>query len=162
MASIDSPAPDQPTNPSGEEEVSRETPVDGKPGALAEDEAPTAREAQDEILIEALASGMAYPDAGKLVGVVGRTVSRRMDDTDFRARVSRRRGERVTQVTGALTDMSSEALQVLRDCMAEGRAADRLRAAQMVLIMMSRLRHETEIEDRLANVERLLHEGGTN
>ena len=122
----------------------------------------TAREAQDEILIEALASGMPYPDAGKLGGVVGRTVSRRMEDPDFRARVSRRRGERVTQVTGALTDMSTEALQVLRDCMAEGRAADRLRAAQMVLLMMSRLRHETEIEDRLANVERLLQEGGAN
>jgi hypothetical protein len=151
MASNDSPTLDHPTG----------TPQEGDSSTEA-DEQLTAREAQDEILIEALASGMPYPDAGKLAGVVGRTVSRRMDDPDFRARVSRRRGERVTQVTGALTDMSTEALQVLRDCMAEGRAADRLRAAQMVLAMMSRLRHETEIEDRLANVERLLKDGGAN
>lgn len=151
MASNDSPTPDHPTG----------TPHDDGPSSEA-DEQLTAREAQDEILIEALASGMSFPDAGKLGGVTGRTVSRRMEDPDFQARVSRRRGERVTQVTGALTDMSTEALQVLRDCMAEGRAADRLRAAQMVLLMMSRLRHETEIEDRLANVERLLQEGGAN
>jgi hypothetical protein len=58
--------------------------------------------------------------------------------------------------------MSTEALQVLRDCMAEERPADRLRAAQLVLVMMSRLRHETEIEDRLAAVERLLQEGGAH
>lgn len=137
-------------------------PADTTTSARAGEMKPTARDAQDEILIEALASGMAYSDAGKLGGVTGRTVSRRMEDPEFRARVSRRRGERVAQVTGALTDMSTEALQVLRDCMAEERPADRLRAAQLVLVMMSRLRHETEIEDRLAAVERLLQDGGAH
>ena len=104
--------------------------------------------------------GLSYPEAGKAAGVTSRTVSRRLEDADFHARVSRRRGERVAQVTGALTAMSTEALQVLRECMAEGRAADRLRAAQLTLVLMSRLRHETEIEERLAALERQLQEGG--
>lgn len=163
MASNASPSPDQSTNSLGEEEMPKESAVgEGPTPVVLDDEAPSAREAQDEILVEALALGMAYPDAGKLGGVTGRTVSRRMEDPEFRARVSRRRGERVAQVTGALTAMSAEALQVLRDCMAEERPADRLRAAQLVLVMMSRLRHETEIEDRLAAVERLLQEGGAH
>jgi hypothetical protein len=104
MASSASPSPDHSTNPPGDEEVLKE-PAGGEGPApvVLDDHAPTAREAQDEIIVEALASGMGYPDAGKLGGVTGRTISRRMEDPEFRARVSRRRGERVAQVTGALT-----------------------------------------------------------
>jgi hypothetical protein len=119
-----------------------------------------ARQAKDEILIEALASGMTYAEAGKTAGLTSRTVSRRLEDPEFSVRVSRRRGDRVAQVTGALTAMSTEALQVLRECMADGRPADRLRAAQLTLVLMSRFRHDTEIEDRLAALEQQLQEGG--
>ena len=63
MASNDSPTLDHPTG----------TPQEGDSSTEA-DEQLTAREAQDEILIEALASGMPYPDAGKLAAML-RTIA---------------------------------------------------------------------------------------
>lgn len=123
----------------------------------------TARAAQDEVLIEALAAGVSFSDAGAVGNVTARTVSRRMADPAFAGRVSRRRGERVAQVTGALISLSSDALVVLGDCMAEGRPAERLRAAQLTLTLMARLRHDVEIEERLARLEgTLAGKGGEN
>lgn len=119
------------------------------------------REAQDEILVESLAQGMSFPASGTAAGCTSRTVSRRMADPEFAARVSRRRGERVAQVTGALTSMSEDALGVLRSTMSEGTNSEKLRAAQLTLTLMVRLRHDTEIEERLALVEgRLAQEQG--
>ncbi|MGI8756163.1 MAG: hypothetical protein ACR2MB_09935 [Acidimicrobiales bacterium] len=82
-----------------------------------------------------------------------------MSDPEFAARVSQRRGERVSEITGALTTMSRDALEVLRETMAEGRAADRLRAAHLTLTLMSKFRSETEMEQRLASIERQLAGG---
>jgi hypothetical protein len=120
----------------------------------------TAREAQDEIIVTCLAEGMSLPATGAAAGCTSRTVSRRLEDPDFTARVSRRRGERVAQVTGTLTSMSDDALEVLRSAMAEGTTAEKLRAAHLTLTMMIKLRHDTEIEDRLAAVEDRLAENG--
>lgn len=113
----------------------------------------SAREAKDEILVESLAQGMSFPAAGHCAGYTSRTVSRRMADPRFAARVSRRRGERVAQVTGALASMSEDALGVLRSTMAEGTTSEKLRAAQLTLTLMVRLRHDTEFEERFALIE---------
>lgn len=169
------PADPPQTHAEGDQASTATTPPDGvepseasqRPPDLIEEVEPEgpeglgAREAKDEILIESLAQGMSFPAAGRSAGYTSRTVSRRMADPGFAMRVSRRRGERVAQVTGALTSMSEDALGVLRSTMAEGTTSEKLRAAQLTLTLMVRLRHDTEIEERLGLIEgRLAQEQG--
>ena len=45
----------------------------------------------EDVLVEALAAGMSYADAGRMVGKSDRTVRRRMEDGPFRRRVAARR-----------------------------------------------------------------------
>lgn len=139
---------DPPTKPNPE--------VPGPEAGQDDDAGLTAREAQDEIIITCLAEGMSLPATGSAAGCTSRTVSRRLEDPDFATRVSQRRGLRVAQVTGSLTSMSDDALNILRTTMAEGTTAEKLRAAQLTLNILVKLRHETELEDRLAAVEKRL------
>lgn len=112
------------------------------------------RAAQDDILVEALASGLPYREAGELAGVTSRTVARRMTDPGFVRRVSERRGERVAEVTGQLVSASVDAVRVIREqCLDAERPADRLRAASLLLTLGLKFRHEHELEERLRNVE---------
>jgi len=82
------------------------------------------REAQDELIVEALAAGRSYGEAGELAGCSGRTVARRMGDAEFARRVADRRGERVVSVAGQLTSLGSEAVAALPH-----RRADRYESA---------------------------------
>jgi hypothetical protein len=129
---------------------------DDAPAAAGDTEADRRRAAQDEVLVELLAAGASYKVAAETIGITARTITRRMADGDFAARVSQRRGETVAEVTGQLTSMGNDALEVLRDCLAAEKPADRLRAAHLLLTLMARFRHETELEDRLATIERQL------
>lgn len=117
------------------------------------------RAANDELIIEALAAGLSYADAGASARVTARTVGRRMSDPEFAACVSQRRGERVSEITGALTTMSRDAIDVLRAIMADGKPGDQLRAAHLTLTLMSKFRSEIEMEQRLASVEHQLAAG---
>jgi hypothetical protein len=112
----------------------------------------------DEILIEALASGATYAEAGALAKKAPRTVRRRMTDSDFAAAVSARRGERVSRITGMLVDPGEEALQVLRAGLGHEEIYPQLRAAQIVLSLSLRYRAANELEERLTIVERRLAE----
>ena len=51
------------------------------------------KESSDDILVEALANGLTYAEAGTTIGVVARTVSRRLEDPEFTTRVARRKME---------------------------------------------------------------------
>ncbi len=120
------------------------------------------RAAEDEVLVECLAAGMSFPAAGEMAGCSARTVSRRMSDPEFVLRVSRRRGERVRAITGQLTALADDALTTIRMVLEGGeRDADRLRAAHLVLSHLGRFRADTDLEERLAELEdRLAGDGG--
>jgi len=79
----------------------------------------TAREATNEILIEALASGRSYTQAGELAGVTSRTVARRMADPAFARQVSERRAAWAMRTAGELVSMGSEAIAVLRELLVD-------------------------------------------
>ena len=112
------------------------------------------RDAQDEILVEALASGCAYVKAADLAGVTSRTVVRRMATVAFTRRVSERRAERVAEVTGQLVSASTDAVRVLHEhCLGAERPADQLRAASLLLTLGLKFRHEHDLEARLQEVE---------
>lgn len=117
-------------------------------------EADDRRTAQDELIIECLAAGMSYPQTGEIAGCTARTVSRRMADRDFARLVSLRRGERVRAIAGQLTALADDAVRTIRELLAGAeRDADRLRAAHMVLTFVGRFRADTDLEDRLHDLE---------
>ncbi len=109
---------------------------------LAGSEAERRRRASDEMLVEALASGLSYADAGVLGGVTARTVARRMADPEFAALVNRRRRDRVTAVSDRLTGLAETAMDTLLEVMVEGAPAQRLKAAETVLSMTLRFRYQ--------------------
>lgn len=107
----------------------------------------------DEVVRAALAVGQTYADAGAAAGVSERTVRRRMSDPDFAAEVSVRRGEHVGALAGQLMTAGTEAVAVLRACLASDNETVRLRAAQLVLTTGNSLRHAHELESRLVALE---------
>lgn len=116
---------------------------------------------ENESLIVALARGATYSEAGALVGKSPRTVRRRMTDPDFAAAVSARRREHVSQVTGLLLEMGQGALEVLRDVVTQDdfEIHPRLRAAELIFGLSRRYRADTELEARVAELERQLAQG---
>jgi hypothetical protein len=112
------------------------------------------RFAQQELALEALARGCTYSQAGDLAGVTAKTIQRWMRDPSFARRLSERRGDRLSQVTGLLLDATTEAVAVLRqECREAERASDRLRAASLLLTLASRMHDRLDVETRLAEVE---------
>jgi hypothetical protein len=108
----------------------------------------------DDVLIEGLAHGLSYSQAGDVAGVSARTVQRRMAELGFAARVAQRRDELANQLIGGLALLSTRALEVLREELDSGnRAADRIRAAGLVLAQFQRLRDAADLEARLRHLE---------
>lgn len=116
-------------------------------------EAGDRRDAQDELIIAALASGRDYEGAATVAGTSSRTVRRRMSDPEFAAEVSRRRGERVGQVSGLLLDASVLAVGVLLDCLNSESDVVRSRAARTLIDLGQRVRVTSDHEERLARLE---------
>jgi hypothetical protein len=110
-------------------------------------------EAQNEVLIAALAAGATDEDAGRLAGCSARTVRRRRhDDPVFAREVSQRRADRAIALAGRLTDMGPQAIEVLSEALGDGAPRVRLRAAELILTNGSRLRRAAELDDALEEV----------
>lgn len=107
---------------------------------------PDRREAQDQVIAEALAAGMTFEAAGELAGCSARTVSRRMSEEAFRQQVSRLRGERVARLSGTLAGLAEKAVSLLDQCMDEQDPAVVLRAIQLTLTATSRFHRDVEVE----------------
>jgi hypothetical protein len=88
---------------------------------------------QDDLLIELLGEGWTHQRVADSAGVSTKTVQRRMNDPAFAAVVSRRRRERVAQVSGRLITTSDRAIDVLREALESDDPKVSLRAAALVL-----------------------------
>ncbi len=111
------------------------------------------RAAGDDVLLDALAAGLSYVEAGALAGVSARTARRRLTDHDFASHLARRRAARVSDVTGRLTVGSERAVQVLLDALDSEVGGERLRAAELVLNMGRRFRGDSDVDLRLSTLE---------
>jgi hypothetical protein len=114
---------------------------------------PRGLQAADEVVVEALANGASYTEAGDLGQMSARTVRRRMSDPAFAAEVARRRGERLGVVSGRLSRLAERALDVLEGALGSERASEALRAADMVLSLDRRYREQVDFAARLLAVE---------
>lgn len=107
----------------------------------------------DEVLVEALSAGMSHAMAAVMAGVSTKTVQRRLHDPVFANLVRQRRALRVEEITGRLSEMAVRAVDAIEGCLNSGSGTTRLKAAEMILSWLSRLRDEVDVDVRLAAFE---------
>jgi hypothetical protein len=107
----------------------------------------------DELVLCGLAAGMTHAETAELANVSTKTVQRRMSDNKFTAEVARRRGEQVERITGRLSELSVRAVDTLNDSLADDSATIRLRAADLALNWLVKLRREADLERRITEIE---------
>jgi HEAT repeat protein len=107
-------------------------------------------------LAAALAAGRSNRAAAAEAGVSERTVGARMADPAFRRLVAELRSRMVDRAVGRLSDGMVEAADGLRALLTARSPAIRLAAARALLELAGKVRAEVELEERVADLERLL------
>lgn len=110
------------------------------------------RVARLDAVVEGLAAGMSYAEVARQQNVSSKTVQRAMADTEVARRVSARRREMTSEVSGRLAQACADAVTALVAGLEEDRAVDRLRAAQLILSQATKFRTMEELEARLNNL----------
>ena len=80
-------------------------------------------------------------------------VQRRLHDDEFRLEARRRRAAQLDAVSGQLGAIGPQAVAVLLAAMSDRKVVTRLRAAIAALDTITKLGRQTDIEQRLADVE---------
>jgi hypothetical protein len=115
------------------------------------------RQQADEAILQALACGATVESAARQAGVAPRTVHRRLDDAAFRQRLQALRADMTQRTAGALTAAATEAVRTLLELLKPTTPpAVRLGAARAVLEMGLKVREVSDLEERLAALERQL------
>jgi hypothetical protein len=107
----------------------------------------------DDRLAVGLASGLTIKAAAEQPGISARTGRHRLEDPDFRRRVSELRRQAVERAAGLLADAAARAVDVLKELLEEDSPGIRLAAARALLENVLRVRETVEIEERLAALE---------
>lgn len=112
------------------------------------------QERQQEQLIAALLTEPSYERAAKVCGLSKATVCRRMQDDGFKAAFRTARREVVEATIGRLQQVSTEAVETLREALKCDAPNVRVSAARSLLEYAIRGVEWLDIEERLAAVER--------
>lgn len=118
------------------------------------------RQARREVVLDALAAGLDYGEAGALGQCSARTVRRLASDSAFAAELANRRAHHVLQLTGRLANGADQAVRTLLQLLDADNDSVRLRAATAVLTVSERMRLSTDIDVRLAEQERRISQLG--
>jgi hypothetical protein len=117
-----------------------------------------ARSEEDDLMIIYLAQGWTHQQVAGQVGVSTKTVQRRMADPGFAAAVTKRRRERVGQLSGQLITATDGAVIVLRNALDSDDPKVSLRAATLILDHANRF-HRGEEEREMARRQDELEQG---
>jgi hypothetical protein len=115
--------------------------------------AASGRKSADDRLELGLAAGKTVQEAAQSAGVSERTAYRRLDDPEFRSRLTSLRAEMVAQATGKLANASAQAVDALTGLLMADSETVRLGAARSILELGIKLRESTEIERRICDLE---------
>jgi hypothetical protein len=111
------------------------------------------------VLVTALACGATVEGAARKAGLSERTAYRRLADPDFQSRLRQQRAELARRVAGLLTAASLESVRTLVELQGTvSPPAARLGAARAVIGLGVKLREETDLSDRVAELERRLEQ----
>ena len=117
---------------------------------------PKLGDTKDEIVAAALASGKTHREAGEAAGVSERTVRRRLEQPEFRTRVSEQRTELVGFVADRLAGLAPEAVETMYSLMSEDNPPGVRCKAALAILSSSRVwRDASEVEARLQMLEDL-------
>jgi hypothetical protein len=114
------------------------------------------RNSANDVLTAQLAAGATVRDAATAAGVSERTVFRRLEDTAFTARLKALRAAMVSTAAGKLAGGMSDAAASLVEASTRGEMRTRLRAAELVLTLGMKVTELSDLEARVAEVERRL------
>jgi len=115
----------------------------------------------DSDLILSLARGKTVREAAESAGIGERTAHRRLSEPVFLRLVQETRAEMMTRAMGKLADASIEAVETLVSLLKAESETVRLGAARTILEAGPRLRELTDMETRLADLERRFEEPET-
>jgi hypothetical protein len=114
----------------------------------------------DDALVLALACGATVEAAARQAGCGPRTVYRRLEDAAFRTRIRDLRADMVHRASGLLTAAAAEAVRTLLALQKDGvPPATRLGAARAVIELGIKVRELSELEERVAQLERAAQGG---
>jgi hypothetical protein len=112
----------------------------------------------DAALIAHLAAGVSPSGAAKLAGVSEATAYRRLADPVFRQRVEKARADFWERASGIMSKGAAESATVLRKLLRSEDGRLRLQAARVLLEQGARVRELVNVEQRLAELEKLAAE----
>jgi hypothetical protein len=104
-------------------------------------------------LIMALAAGTSARRAAEKAGFSARTVQRRLRDDGFCREVARARGRIISRTTAMLARTSLRAVRALDKLLDHENPSVKRMAARGVLDSLARISVQTEIEERIAQLE---------
>jgi hypothetical protein len=114
----------------------------------------TRRQNADHKLIMALACGATVESAARQAEISERTVSRRLKDPEFQAKLQAERQEMVGRTTNMLTAAAMESVKTLLRLQGDGVPHSvQLGAARAVVELGARLREHNELFERVAALE---------
>ena len=112
----------------------------------------------DELLAAELASGKTVRDAAAAVKIGERTAFRRLEDPEFRRRVTELRAGLVRDAAGKLAANMGQAADKLAELIGNADPDVALKAAVKVIELSMKAVQLTELEGRLADLEERLGE----
>jgi hypothetical protein len=119
---------------------------------------PRVRKNTDEVLLTALACGATVDNAAHAAGMSARTVHRRLKEPTFQQRLQQARTEMIQRTAAMLTAAGLESVKTLLNLQQPASPAGvRLGAARSILELGVKLREASEMAQRLAALEELMH-----
>ncbi len=108
--------------------------------------------AEDELLVQARASGLTHAEVGRLINRSERTARRRATQPEVAEAIRRRRAETAERAVGLLSALLEDAINAMGSSLGEAKPADRLRAANLIVSSFLRLRDQVEMDVELRDM----------
>jgi hypothetical protein len=115
---------------------------------------------RDELIAYHLARGATRDEAGRAAGCCKRVVYNRLADPEFKLLVGEFRRAMIDEAVGKLATVAGRAVEVLTAALDDDRPTIRVRAATTLLDALLRVRAQTELDDRLTELEQRVSKPG--
>lgn len=112
------------------------------------------RHSADTALVAMLATGMTHAEAADRAGVAVRTIGRRLQSAEFRARLAQARDEALSRTLGRLAEVSTEAVATLQKLLEADSEMARLGAARTILEQAGKMQETISVTARIQALER--------
>ena len=147
-----------------QQEVSHEYTTIGDAAVTSDSPSNTPIDPRDEQIVELLARRFTHQEIGEQLNISTKTVQRSMRKPELKELMMSRRRAILSETTGRLVELSSDAVGVLGALLASKNPNVQLRAVQLTLGLGRRFhvedRYESNVEERLERLETLLAADG--